>query len=330
METIEHMQRLSRLGGQNVQEGLPHVATDEAQPFDELGTQFLQPPPQRLLRAPLSNPQQPTTTGVDLIHDGQEVVGLQSVSPVNLVHADRFDSAQWAMGQAPLHKPLYRPIYRFPTSLKDLSCFSPAQPPCPASEKTHHGAGHRPLAGAPGNVLDHYTVIAALDPPRCVEKPGYYPPQRHKQPAALGQPVISGCWTLTHRAPTANPAMRNHSDLNLLRVALTRAQTNVLINKTNKRLNSIQNGLNLKLNSRSLLVRVVLLLRNSRLTQQPGIGYFSIRRENQNTTRSGRGGGRRGNPAALAGFPSEGGKCRPWTFPRSAFFHRPLHPQILL
>jgi APA family basic amino acid/polyamine antiporter len=39
-----------------------------------------------------------------------------------------------------------------------------------------------------------------------------------------------------------------------------------------------------------------------------------------------RGGGRSGNPAALAGFPSEEGKSCFWTFPRSGFFHRPLHP----
>jgi hypothetical protein len=39
-----------------------------------------------------------------------------------------------------------------------------------------------------------------------------------------------------------------------------------------------------------------------------------------------RGGGRSGHPAALAGFPSEVGKSRSWTFPRSGCFHRPLQP----
>jgi hypothetical protein len=38
-----------------------------------------------------------------------------------------------------------------------------------------------------------------------------------------------------------------------------------------------------------------------------------------------RGSGRCGNPAALAGFPSEVGKSRFWTFPRSGIFHRPIH-----
>jgi hypothetical protein len=42
------------------------------------------------------------------------------------------------------------------------------------------------------------------------------------------------------------------------------------------------------------------------------------------------GGGRSGNPAAVAGFPSEVGKSCSWTFPRSGFFHRPLHPPFPL
>jgi hypothetical protein len=54
MEAIQHMQRLSRLGSKHVQIGLPHVATDEAQPLDQIWSQFLQAPPQRLLRASLA------------------------------------------------------------------------------------------------------------------------------------------------------------------------------------------------------------------------------------------------------------------------------------
>src|ERR1035437_7326873 len=49
-----------------------------------------------------------------------------------------------------------------------------------------------------------------------------------------------------------------------------------------------------------------------------------------NVDRRRRGGGRSGNPAALAGFPSEVGKSCFWTFPRSGFFHRPLHPPFPL
>ncbi|MFZ0914590.1 MAG: hypothetical protein WAN09_15005, partial [Candidatus Korobacteraceae bacterium] len=58
--------------------------------------------------------------------------------------------------------------------------------------------------------------------------------------------------------------------------------------------------------------------------------YSSGRGEIGKFTRRGRGGGKSGNPAALAGFPNGGGKSRLWTFPRSGFFHGPFYPQILL
>jgi hypothetical protein len=151
---------LSRLGGKNVEVGLPHVAADEAQPFDHIRSQRLQALPQRHLGAPLSDPQQPPTACVDLVNDGQEVVGLHSVSPVNVIHTDRCDAVELAMLQTSLHEPLHRPIDRFRTGLKGLSRFPPAQPPCPASKKSHHGAGHRTLAVAPGYVLNRDTVLA--------------------------------------------------------------------------------------------------------------------------------------------------------------------------
>src|ERR1019366_5495227 len=40
--------------------------------------------------------------------------------------------------------------------------------------------------------------------------------------------------------------------------------------------------------------------------------------------RRSRGGGKSGNPAAVAGFPSAVGKSRLWTFPRSGVFHGPF------
>src|SRR5258708_13191517 len=172
MEAIQHMQRLSRLGGKNVEVGLPHVAADEAQPLDHPRSQRLQALPQRLLRAPLSDPQQPPTACVDLVNDGQEVVGLRAVSPVNLVHADRCDAVELAMLQTPLHEPLHRTIDCFPTGLKGLTSFPPPQPPCPATKKSHHGAGHRTLPVAPSDVLNPHTVPAALHPPSPLAPPG--------------------------------------------------------------------------------------------------------------------------------------------------------------
>jgi hypothetical protein len=92
MEAIQHMQRLSRFGGKNVEIGLPHIAADEAQPLDHRRPKRLQALPECLLRASLADPQQPPATGVDLIDQGQEVVCLHLMAPVNLVHTDRLDA----------------------------------------------------------------------------------------------------------------------------------------------------------------------------------------------------------------------------------------------
>jgi hypothetical protein len=91
---------------------------------------------------------------------GEEVVGPLPMPPVNLVHADRFDPAQLAMGQTPLHGP----IHRFPTGLKDRRRLSPAQTPHPAGKKSHHRRRQWPLAVTPGNVF-HHDLRAPSTPP---------------------------------------------------------------------------------------------------------------------------------------------------------------------
>jgi hypothetical protein len=55
------------------------------QTFYKLRSKILQPQSKRLLRAPLADPKQAFTPGIDLVEDGQEVIRLLAVSPVNLV-----------------------------------------------------------------------------------------------------------------------------------------------------------------------------------------------------------------------------------------------------
>src|ERR1035437_4418929 len=247
------MQRMAGLVGNDLQIGLPHVAANKTQPLDELWTQFLQPATKRFLRAPLADPQQAPTTGIDLVDHGQEVVGAFAMSPVNLVHADRFDPAQLAMGQAPLHKPLHRPIHRFPTGLKDLRRFPPAQPSRPAGEKSHHGHSHRPLAVTPGNMLNHDSVLLALHPSWRVTEADRYPPQRYKIPVALRQPVIARSRKPALRAACPHPTVRRQGDLDQRCISAQCAHPHVLVDESGKPLHSVQDGLNLDLNSRSLL-----------------------------------------------------------------------------
>src|SRR2546426_11419610 len=123
---------------------------------------------------------------VNLVDHRQEIVRPLALAPVNLVHAERANVFQLAMRQAPLNKPLHRAIDAFPTGSKGPRRLSPRQPPRPTGQKAHHGEGDRPLAIAPGNLLDHHTLHRTLHSPRRVEEIGLDAPERHEQPAALG------------------------------------------------------------------------------------------------------------------------------------------------
>ena len=99
-------------------------------------------------------------------------------------------------------------------------------------------------------MFDHHAVPGACDSPRCVEEPHRNPPQGHELPAPLGQSVIPGCGLLAQRTARANAAMRGDGDLDSPGMALAvEAEAHVLINKADKGLYSIQNGLKLQLNS---------------------------------------------------------------------------------
>ena len=160
------------------------------------------------LGAALSHPQQPSAMTIDLVNDRQEIVGPLALAPVNLVHAEGANVFQVAMRQAPLNKPRHRAIDAFPTSSKDPCGLSPRQPPSPTGQKTHHGQSDRPLAIAPGNMLDHHTVHWTVHSPWRVEEIGLDAPQRHEQPAALGQSVIARGRFATGRATAAAAAVR--------------------------------------------------------------------------------------------------------------------------
>jgi len=245
MESIQHVQSLTGLGGDDFQVGLPHVAAHKTQPFDNLRPQCLQASPQRGLRAPSSHPQQAPARPVDLVDDGQEVVGLQAASPMNLVHSDRLDPAQFPVCQAPLDKPFHRPIHRLPTGLEGSRRFPPTQTSRPARQKPQHGAGHRTLPIAPRNVFDYYPVLGTLHPPWRIAKVGGDAPQWHEEPAPLGQAVIARCRFLTTRTAPTYAGMRLYSDLDRLRSLRAAKHADLLIYEPYETLHLIQDGLNL-------------------------------------------------------------------------------------
>src|SRR2546430_9493366 len=118
------------------------------------------------------------------------------------------------MRQPPLNNPLRRAIDAFPAGSKGPRRLSPRQPPRPTGQKAHHGEGDRPLAIAPGNMLDYHTVHRTVHSPWRVEEIGLDAPQRHEQPAALGQSVIARGRSATCRATAAAAAgrLKAHGD----------------------------------------------------------------------------------------------------------------------
>src|SRR5262249_40669412 len=188
----------------------------------------------------------------DLIDHGQKVVGTLASTPVDLIHADGLHSFQLTVRQTPLHKPLHRTIDHFPAGLKGLSRFPPGQAPCPTRQEAHHGQGDWALAFTPGQMLDHHPMLGTLHSSGCVDEIGGDPPQGDEEPSARGEPVIAGHWLETLRALGVDLAMGLQSDFDALRLAAMAAESDFLVNKTGKPLNSVQNGLNFELNSWSL------------------------------------------------------------------------------
>jgi hypothetical protein len=89
-----------------------------------------------------------------------------------------------------------------------------------------------------------------MDPSGGVEEPSGNAPQRNKEPRSLCQPIIAGRRSQTPGAFGRNAFVRRQRDLDLARRAIpVAAKPDVLVNKTRKMLNGVQNRLNLQLNS---------------------------------------------------------------------------------
>ena len=237
-------------------------------------TQRGQPAPQRPPRPSLAHPQQAPAVHVNLVEDGQEVVRTQAVAPVDLVDSQRPHSLQFAVSQAPLHKPFHRPIDRLPTGLKDLGRLSPTQPSPPAGQKAHHHRGQRTLPLVPRQVLDHHPMLGTFHPTRRVEKPGLDPPQGHMPPPPLLQPVVTGCGLPALRASSPNASMSLQADFNSTPGPFLLAEPNVLIDKSRLVLKAVQNRLKLELNGWSPR-RGFACVDNHRLTPATETRYLS-------------------------------------------------------
>src|SRR5450432_3146378 len=104
---------------------------------------------------------------------------------------------------------------------------------------------NRSLAVAPRNVLDYDPMLGTLHSPWRVAKVGGDSPQRHEEPASLGQAVIARRRFLTTRTAPAYASMRLYSDHDRRCFPLQTMHAHLLVYESDESLHLIQDGLNL-------------------------------------------------------------------------------------
>ena len=111
--------------------------------------------------------------------------------------------------------------------------------------------------------------MGTLPPPGRIQKPHFNSPQRHKQPPALRQPVVSRSGPPTAGTSRRNTAVRHHRHFNAPGLAIAAAQPDVLEDKARKMLNRVQNRFNLQLHRWSFGFIGLFVSPNGRINPRP-------------------------------------------------------------
>ena len=121
------------------------------------------------------------------------------------------------------------------------------QMPRPTGQKSHHRGGDRPLPLTPGNMLDNDPMHRTFHPSGRIQKVGLDAPQRHEEPPALRQPIVTRRGPATGRTFAPNALVGGQGDLNAPGLFLMATEPDLLVNKTRKTLNPVQDRLNFQL-----------------------------------------------------------------------------------
>src|SRR5216684_1534333 len=167
VEAVEDVQRLGTFLTDHVQVRLPHVRANKL----DLGSELLSDDGEETLEgfegAFLANPKQAGEPLVDLVDQGQVFVAF---GVLDFIHTNGADRLQCAMFQAPADHILDSVAHLIPGSVERLRRFLPGELARPAGQKQHIGSGRLVLAIAPGDLLDHYATISAVDPSHPVQQ----------------------------------------------------------------------------------------------------------------------------------------------------------------
>jgi len=82
---------------------------------------------------------------------------------------------------------------------------------------------------APGNLLDHYPTIPAVDAPHAVQQENQKAPQRNELEAALGKMIVTRCRLMALRADRRRALPRSHLHFDALLVG---AEAGVLVDES--------------------------------------------------------------------------------------------------
>jgi hypothetical protein len=119
------------------------------------------------------------------------------------------------MLQAPAEHIFHGVAHLIPGSVEGLGGFLPGEFARPASQKQHMGSAQLVLPIAPGNLLDHYATIPAVNAPRAVQQKNQKAPQRDELEAALGKMIVTRC-RLVAPEQTAFEPLRGRTSTSML------------------------------------------------------------------------------------------------------------------
>src|SRR5271167_4743323 len=195
VEAVEDMQGLGTFLADHIQVGSPHIRTDELDLRSELLSDDGEETLEGFEGAFLADPEQAGEPLVDLVDQGQVFVafGVLDLIP------DGADRLQGAMLQAPADHILDGVAHLVPGSVERFGGFLPGELPRPAGQKQHIGSGQLVLTIAPGNLLDQYATIAALDASHAVQQENQKAPQRNELEASLGKMIVTRCRLMAPR-----------------------------------------------------------------------------------------------------------------------------------
>src|SRR3990172_2308753 len=161
VKAVQDVDRLLGLLGDDLEVGLPHVAADEAQGDGSLAAELAEETQHRLHRAVAPNPQETAGPLVDLVDHGEEL----AAQPQHFVDADRADSIEAAVRQAPRHDHLDRAEHALPSGVEGPGHLRPAHALRPRRQEVGLHLYHHALPVRPGYRLYRDATAWAVDAP---------------------------------------------------------------------------------------------------------------------------------------------------------------------